>query len=78
MPLQRLCSGRQLGIEPGLLVLTQVSKTVQLPDLPLSPQEGAWDPAPATPRTQAGGGGGLIGLLFRRKMEHLAQASAAA
>ena len=77
MPLQQLCSGRQLGIEKWLLVLSQVSKTVQLTEAPLSPQEGSWDPAPATPRTQGGGGGGggLIGLLFRRKMDHLAQAS---
>ncbi len=56
----------------------QVSKTVQLTDEPLSSQDGSWDPAPATPRTQGGGGGGLIGLLFRRKMEHMAQASTAA
>ena len=71
-------SGRLLGIKQGLLVLPRISKTVQLTAVPMSPQEGSWDPAPATPRTQGGGGGGLIGLLFRRKMEHLAQASTAA
>ena len=76
MPLQQLCSRSQLSIGKWLLVLPQVSKTVQLSDLPLLPQEGSWDPAPATPRIQGGGGGGLIGLLFRRKMEHLASAAA--